>query len=299
MATLMRWDPFGEMTKMQRDMDNILSRMGTDQGQSGGQTAWMPRINMKQQGNDLVLDAELAGIKPEDVNIEVTDGVLSISGERKQEQQQSEQGGWMVQESRYGSFQRAIALPEGVDPNSISADFHDGMLEIVVPKAMEFQKPQTTKIAIGGVTGGQQQQRQMTQGQQSGQSTQGQTTQQTQQTQGSQTQGQQGESWRQTTPGQKWQQAEGDTGRQQEYSGQSGQLGEWSSGQQTGQQSEWDRQRQSQQSGQAQVEQGWVTTQGQQGQQGQQSQQQSGQTERERERERERQSATGSRHGTH
>jgi len=145
-----RWDPFGEMLKMQRDMDRIFSRMGSVEGRPGtATTAWMPRINVMQSGDDLAVHVELAGIKPEDVDIEVTDGVLTLSGERKAETEREDEG-WMIRESSYGTFERSIALPEGVDPASIKADFHDGMLEIHVPKALELARPKTTKVAIGG-----------------------------------------------------------------------------------------------------------------------------------------------------
>jgi HSP20 family protein len=145
-----RWDPFGEMLKMQRDMDRIFSRMGTAEGQPGtATTAWMPRINVKRSGDDLAVHVELAGIKPEDVDIEVTEGVLTIRGERKAEEHKEGEG-WVIRESSFGSFERSIALPEGVDPASIKAEFRDGMLEVHVPKALELAKPKTTKIAIGG-----------------------------------------------------------------------------------------------------------------------------------------------------
>jgi HSP20 family protein len=144
-----RWDPFGEMLQMQRDMDRIFSRMGSGEGRAGtATTAWMPRINVKRSGDDLAVHVELAGIKPDDVDIEVTDGVLTLRGERKAETEREDEG-WMVRESSYGSFERSIALPQGVDPASIRADFHDGMLEIHVPNALEAVKPATTKIAIG------------------------------------------------------------------------------------------------------------------------------------------------------
>ena len=147
---IMRWDPFGEMLKMQRDMDRIFSRMGTAEGAGGDRdTAWMPRINVKQSGDDLAVHVELAGIKPEDVDIEVTDGVLTISGERKAAAEREDEG-WMIRESSYGSFERSIALPEGVDPASIQADFHDGMLEIHVPRALEAARPKTTRSRSRG-----------------------------------------------------------------------------------------------------------------------------------------------------
>lgn len=147
---IMRWDPFGEMLKMQRDMDRIFSRMGTtESGTATAAAGWMPRINVKQSGDDLAVHVELAGIKPEDVDIEVTDGVLTIKGERKSADEREGEG-WLVRESSYGSFERSLVLPEGVDAASIKAEFHDGMLEVHVPKALEAMKPKTTKIAIGG-----------------------------------------------------------------------------------------------------------------------------------------------------
>jgi len=145
-----RWDPFGEALKMQRDMDRIFARMGTSEG--GGvasASGWMPRINVKQSGDDLAVHIELAGVKPEDVDIEVTDGVLTIKGERTAKTEREDEG-WLVRESSYGSFERSLVLPEGVDPASIEAEFTDGMLEVHVPKAMEAARPKTTKVAIGG-----------------------------------------------------------------------------------------------------------------------------------------------------
>lgn len=176
---IMRWDPFGEMLRMQRDMDGILSRMGAGAGQGREEMSWMPKINVKQSGDDLAVHVELAGIKPEDVDIEVTDGVLSIRGERKAEEQRENEG-WLIKESSYGSFQRSMVLPEGVDPQSIKADFHDGMLEIHVPKAMEAARPKTTKVSIGGM---QQQAMESGQGRE--------TTQEPQDKQGEESQGQQ------------------------------------------------------------------------------------------------------------
>lgn len=148
---IMRWDPFGEMMRMQRDMDRIFSRMGG--GEVRGDTsglAWMPKIDVKAKGDDIVLRAELPGIDASDVDIEVTDGVLTIKGERKAEED-TEGEGWLIRESSYGSFERSMVLPEGVDAAAIRADYKDGVLEVHVPKALEAAKPKTTKVSIGGV----------------------------------------------------------------------------------------------------------------------------------------------------
>jgi len=147
---ILRWDPFGEMLRMQRDVDSILSRMGMAEGRSRevSTVAWMPKIDVQQKGDDIVVHAELPGVKPEDVDSEVTDGVLTIKGERGTEDRREGEG-WLVRESNHGSFERSLVLPEGVDPASISADFKDGVLVLHVPKALEAAKPKTTKIALG------------------------------------------------------------------------------------------------------------------------------------------------------
>lgn len=147
---IMRWDPFGEMTRMQRDMDRIFSRMGAGDGgrSETASVAWMPKIDVKAQGDDIVVRAELPGIDPEAVDVEVTDGVLTIKGERKAEEEREDEG-WLIRESSYGSFERSMVLPEGVKEEDIRADYSDGILELHVPKALEAARPKTHKIAIG------------------------------------------------------------------------------------------------------------------------------------------------------
>ena len=148
--SIMRWDPFGELMRMQRDMDRIFSRVGAAPSarEEGGGMAWMPKIDVKAKGDDIVVRAELPGVDPEGVDIEVTDGVLSIRGERASDEE-TEGEGWLIRESSYGSFERSMVLPEGVKAEDIKADYRDGILEIHVPKALESAKPKTTKVAIG------------------------------------------------------------------------------------------------------------------------------------------------------
>lgn len=165
---IMRWDPFGEATRMQRDMDRIFARLGQSE-RAGEGVAWMPRVDVMRSGDDITVRAELPGVKAEDVDVELSDNVLTIRGERKSEEQKEDEG-YLVRESSYGSFERMLTIPEGVDPASITASFNDGILEVKVPKALEATKPTTTKIEIGG------QQMQMgegTQGQMGTQQTQG------------------------------------------------------------------------------------------------------------------------------
>lgn len=146
---IMRWDPFGEVMSMQRDMDRLFGRLGvsrTGNAPADG-PAWMPRIDVKSTGDDMVLYAEVPGMDREDIDIAVTDGVLTIKGEHKAETESSE-AGWLIRERNFGSFERSVVLPDGVEADKITADYKDGVLEIHVPKGMEALKPKTHRVAL-------------------------------------------------------------------------------------------------------------------------------------------------------
>lgn len=145
---VMRWDPFGEVLRAQREVDRLLSRLGAfERGDDKG--VWIPAIDVRRRGDDIVVHAEVPGIKPEDVTIELTDNVLTIKGERVLAEEKEDEG-WLVRERSYGAFERTITLPEGVDPASITASYRDGILEVHVPKALEAARPKTTKIEVSG-----------------------------------------------------------------------------------------------------------------------------------------------------
>lgn len=101
-----------------------------------GVQMWSPAIEVHQQSNELVIRAELPGIKKNDVNVDVSDDEITISGERRQEQE-TERGGVYRSERRYGSFSRTIPLPEGAIGDQAKATFKDGVLEIRVPAPPE------------------------------------------------------------------------------------------------------------------------------------------------------------------
>lgn len=147
---MMRWDPYGEMLSMQRDMDRIFGRLGVrgGEGDAGKETSWMPRIEAKRAGDDLVIRAELPGVSPDDVDVSLEDNVLTIKGERKSEEKQEDEN-YMIKEFSYGSFERSMVLPENVKPEDITADYSGGVLTVTVPKAMEEPKAKATKIKVG------------------------------------------------------------------------------------------------------------------------------------------------------
>ena len=115
-------------------------RQGADQA-----TRWAPAIDALHRDGDLVIWAELPGVKPEDVDITLHNGVLTLSGERKAEQEQQGQG-YYVRERRFGSFKRSMTLPEGIDESKIHARFEDGILEVAVEGAAAVREPKRIQI---------------------------------------------------------------------------------------------------------------------------------------------------------
>jgi HSP20 family protein len=114
-------------------MDRAFEAFGFGRNWMTPQTsiAWSPQIEMFQHGNDLVVRADLPGMTKDDIHVDINDNILSIQGERKQEHEE-EREGWYRNERSYGSFYRAVPLPEGTIADSAKASFKDGVLEVVL-----------------------------------------------------------------------------------------------------------------------------------------------------------------------
>ena len=136
MALLMKPEPFS------REVDRLFDAFFG--GGEGGAQRWVPPMDLVEAEDHFVLKADLPGLTEADVAIEVHDGSLKISGERKAEHEATERGWYRVERS-FGRFARTIALPEGVDPDAISAGFEHGVLEVRIPKP-EQRKPRRVQI---------------------------------------------------------------------------------------------------------------------------------------------------------
>lgn len=136
-----------------RDLDTLTNRLNQlfDEpfaGTGGNGTPWMPAVNVEETADVLRLTAELPGMSREDVEIELENNVLTIRGEKSTEHEEgSEERRYHLWERRYGSFQRSFSLPRTVSPEDISAEFADGVLTVVMPKAAEARG---RRIEIGG-----------------------------------------------------------------------------------------------------------------------------------------------------
>jgi len=128
-------DPFSLMRRMQREMNRVFSQAGVGssvRGDDSLSTAWVPAAEIAYRDGNLIVSAELPGLTEKDVKVEINDDFLTIQGERKVEQEETE-GGIRRTERKYGEFYRAIALPEGADTEHARAEFQNGVLHVTIP----------------------------------------------------------------------------------------------------------------------------------------------------------------------
>ena len=146
--TIVRWEPFRELSSLQTEMNRLFN--AAFEGPGNGAAAarrWTPAMDLLETEDQFVLRADLPGMGEEDVNIELEDNVLTVSGERKAEHEDKREGFYRMERS-YGSFSRSLTLPKGVDPEAVTAAFDRGVLEVRVPKP-EQRKPRRISINAG------------------------------------------------------------------------------------------------------------------------------------------------------
>ncbi len=142
-------DPFAELENLQREMNRLFNTSLFKQADGetsllGGQ--WSPAIDMYDAKDNVVIKADLPGLKKEDIEVSVQDNVLTIKGEKKRSSEAKEDD-YLRTERFFGTFYRSITLPTEVDRDRIQAKFKDGVLELVLPKKEEV-KPKQIQIDI-------------------------------------------------------------------------------------------------------------------------------------------------------
>ena len=147
---LIRWEPVRELGTIQNEMNRIFNSFFDTPTPANGTTfrRWIPAMDLVENENAFVLKADLPGLSESDVNIELDNNVLTISGERKSEHEDREAGYYRVERS-YGSFRRSLTLPEGVEAEAVKATFENGVLQVTVPKPAQPQ-PRRVQITVGG-----------------------------------------------------------------------------------------------------------------------------------------------------
>ena len=146
--TIVRWEPLRELSSLQNEMNRLFNTVFDTPQANSGNRRWVPAMDLVENDDHFVLRADLPGLAEDDVKIELEDNVLNISGERKAEHEERKEGYYRVERAS-GSFSRSLTLPEGVDPEAVSASFDRGVLEVRIPKP-EQRKPRKVAISVGG-----------------------------------------------------------------------------------------------------------------------------------------------------
>jgi len=143
-----RWEPYRNLVSTQDRFNQLFNEtfaraFGDPEATS---RAWVPAVDIYETGENLVLQAELPGINPDDVEIRVEDNTLYLKGERKFEKEVKEENFHRVERS-YGTFARSFALASSIDSDKVKAEYKNGILTLTLPKREEA-KPKTIKINV-------------------------------------------------------------------------------------------------------------------------------------------------------
>ncbi|MBW4935076.1 Hsp20/alpha crystallin family protein [Marinobacter sp. F4206] len=149
MSNITRWNPVSEFEDLMNRYNRMfgVARPNEREGKDlFSRSDWAPAVDIKETSEAFTIDAELPGMSKDDVKVTVHDGVLSIEGERKHEEETGDKKHHRV-ERFYGSFMRRFTLPENVDENSVKANFKDGLLTLTLQKA-EPKEPKAIQVDV-------------------------------------------------------------------------------------------------------------------------------------------------------
>jgi HSP20 family protein len=143
-----RYDPFGRTMSLRQMMDRLMEDAFVMPRGGQAAAAGSAALDVYEEGDNLVVEAQLPGVKPDDIDVSVERGTLTIRGETKAEEERRERN-YLIREQRMGSFSRSLHLPESVDTDACQATFENGVLRLTFPKA-ERAKPRRIQVASGG-----------------------------------------------------------------------------------------------------------------------------------------------------
>jgi HSP20 family protein len=131
--SLIKWEPFAEIESLQKEMNRLFEQFTPSRREHLFGDSFVPAVEVEEGDNSIDLKVELPGLKPEDIDIQVSADAVSITGERKTESK-TEENGMTRSEFHYGRFQRVVPLPAQVQTNAVNADYKDGILRLHLPK---------------------------------------------------------------------------------------------------------------------------------------------------------------------
>lgn len=145
---VLRWDPWGELAALQRDVSHLLNRSTAGPGAARTATGTLaPPLDAFSTEEGVVVRLDLPGLRPEDVDVSVQDGVLTVAGERAADTDVPEDA-WLRRERPAGAFERSFTLPEGTEADKIAASFDFGVLELRIPHPPS-QQPRRITVSTG------------------------------------------------------------------------------------------------------------------------------------------------------
>ncbi len=139
------WSPFDRLSSFQGEMGKLLETVFPAAGETFS-PGWNPALDVRDTPENVVVTLELPGLTKEDIQIELLEDVLTVSGERKRESE-TQEGETFRSERVFGRFERSLALPAAVTPDKVSATYKDGILTVTMPKAEE-SKPKRIDVRI-------------------------------------------------------------------------------------------------------------------------------------------------------
>lgn len=142
-----RYDPFTRPFSLRQMMDGLLENAFVSPRSPASQTAGVngPALNVYEEGDHFVVETQLPGLKPEDIDVSIDQGVLTIQGEARLEEERKERN-YLIREHRAGRFSRSLRLPEAVDEDAVQASYQDGVLHLTLPKG---ERAGARRIQIG------------------------------------------------------------------------------------------------------------------------------------------------------
>ena len=148
---LIKWrgnenDPFGDLLDIQKEMNRLFDTSLVRGSEIGLSHKWSPSVDISDEKDKIIVKADLPGVKQDNLNVDIEDGVLTIKGERKEETEKKEKN-YYQSECFHGNFVRSFTLPSTVDAAKTKAAYKDGVLEIVLPKKEEA-KTKSIKVEI-------------------------------------------------------------------------------------------------------------------------------------------------------
>jgi HSP20 family protein len=141
-----RWNPFDELATLRNELDRLSPRFTAPETDEMFASRWAPATDIIETPDALVMKTELPGLTDKDVSVEIENGMITIRGERKHEEETKDKGYLRVERS-YGKFVRTFALPNDVEIDKINATFDNGLLELTIPRKAEA-RPKTVRLNV-------------------------------------------------------------------------------------------------------------------------------------------------------